>query len=265
MTATLILYLATGAFAGLLAGLLGIGGGLIIVPILAWILAAHGITPDHVMHLAIGTSLAAIIPTAISSLRTHNAHGAIDWSLVQRITPGIALGCLAGTWLAARLDTNVLKLILAIFQFYVGSQMLLSLPPKPSRSLPSTFGTTLAGSFIGAFSSLIGIGGGTLSVPWMVWCNKNMQHAIGTASAIGLPIAIFGSVGFIFNGYSISTLPAYSLGFIYLPALLGIALASVFTAPIGAALAHRLPVSILKKLFAILLYALGIKMLLTVV
>ncbi|MCE9633028.1 MAG: sulfite exporter TauE/SafE family protein [Methylophilales bacterium] len=259
------LYLATGAFAGLLAGLLGVGGGLVIVPILAWILAAQGIVSSHIMHLAIGTSLATIIPTAISSLRAHHTRGTVDWPLVQRITPGIAMGCLVGAWFAARLETEALKIILAIFQFYVGTQLLLGFTPNPSRGLPENLGVTLAGSLIGAFSSLIGIGGGTLSVPWMVWCNKDMRLAVGTASAIGLPIAIFGSAGFIFNGLSISALPAHSLGFVYLPALAGITLASIFTAPLGAALTHRLPADTLKKLFAILLYALGTKVLLTTI
>ncbi len=241
------------------------GGGLVIVPILAWILAAQGIVPSHIMHLAIGTSLATIIPTAISSLRAHHVRGAVDWVLVRRITPGIALGCLAGAWLAARLEPEVLRIILAIFQFYVGTQLLLGFAPNPSRNLPSSPVITLVGSFIGALSSLIGIGGGTLSVPWMVWCNKDIRLSVGTASAIGLPIAIFGSAGFIFNGLSSSALPAHSLGFVYLPALVGIALASIFTAPLGAALAHRLPVVTLKKLFAILLYALGTKALLTTI
>jgi uncharacterized membrane protein YfcA len=141
--------------------------------------------------------------------------------------------------------------------------LLLGFAPNPSRNLPKAFGITIAGSLIGALSSLIGIGGGTLSVPWMVWCNKNMRLAVGTASAIGLPIALFGSAGFIFNGLTVPSLPVYSLGFIYLPALAGIAIASIFTAPVGAALAYRLPVATLKKIFAILLYALGIKLLLS--
>lgn len=217
------------------------------------------------MHLAIGTSLATIIPTAISSLRAHHARDAVDWVLVRRITPGIALGCLAGAWFATQLETGTLKLILAIFQFYVGTQMLLDFAPNPSRGLPLDLGMTLVGAIIGVLSSLIGIGGGTLSVPWMVWCNKGMRQAVGTASAIGLPIAIFGSAGFVLTGLSIGSLPAHSLGFVYLPALAGIALASVFTAPFGAVLAHRLPVDVLKKVFAILLYALGTKMLLTAI
>jgi len=242
-----------------------VGGGLVIVPILAWIMTTQGVVPAYVMQLAIGTSLATIIPTAISSLRAHHTRGAVDWPLVWRITPGIALGCLVGAWLAARLEPEMLKIILAIFQFYVGTQLLLGFTPNPSRDLPASPGITLVGSFIGALSSLIGIGGGTLSVPWMVWCNKDMRLAVGTASAIGLPIAIFGSAGFVFNGLSISALPPHSLGFVYLPALAGITLASIFTAPLGAALTHRLPVTTLKKLFAILLYALGTKVLLTTI
>ena len=253
--------MALGAVAGLLAGLLGVGGGLIIVPILAWILTANGAAPIHIMQIAIGTSLATIIPTAISSLRAHDARGAINWRVVRHITPGIAIGCLIGTSLAAQLETGSLKTIVGIFQIYVGTQLLLGFAPNPSRGLPGNMGFGLVGGLIGALSSLIGIGGGTLSVPWMIWCNRDMREAVGTASAIGLPIAIFGSAGFVVTGLSATLLPAHCLGYIYLPALGGIVLASILTAPVGAALAHRFPTSLLKRIFAILLYLVSIKML----
>lgn len=254
------LYLVTGAAAGLLAGMLGIGGGLIIVPILVFIFAAHGFSPDRILHLALGTSLATIIVTSISSARAHHAHNAVNWDSVRRITPGIAVGCLLGAWLAAQLDTRPLKLLFAVFEFYVGTQLLLQFTPHPSRSLPGCFGMIAMGIFIGVMSSLVGIGGGTLFVPFMVYCNRSMREAVGTSSAIGLPIAIFGSLGYMVSGWGVEALPPYSLGFVYLPAAVGIALVSIFTAPLGARLAHRLPVALLKKLFALLLYVLGAKM-----
>lgn len=257
------LYLATGTIAGLLAGLLGVGGGLVIVPILMFIFSGAHFPAQHVLHLALGTSLATIIATSISSAHAHHAHAAVNWDAVLRIAPGIAFGCLLGAWLAARLDTAPLKLLLVGFEFYVGTQILLNIHPHPGRALPGITGMTSVGMTIGILSTLVGIGGGTLSVPFMVFCNRSMREAVGTASAIGLPIALFGSIGFMWSGWNVAGLPPYSLGFVYLPALAGIALASILTAPLGAWAAHRLPAGALKKMFALLLYGLGIKMVLT--
>jgi len=258
-------YLATGAATGLLAGMLGIGGGLIIVPILVFIFTAHGFTPDYILHLALGTSLATITVTSISSARAHHRHGAVNWDTLRRIAPGIALGCLLGAWLASQLDTRPLKWLFVIFEFYVGTQLLMQFAPHPHRSLPGRWGMTAMGGLIGVMSSLVGIGGGTLSVPFLVYCNRSMREAVGTSSAIGLPIAIFGSLGYAVSGWHIGGLPPYSLGFVYLPAAIGIALISLFTAPLGARLAHLLPVTVLKKLFALLLYLLGAKMALSLI
>lgn len=254
------LYLATGGVAGLLAGMLGVGGGLIIVPILTFIFAAHGFTPGHLLHLALGTSLATITVTSVSSTRAHHGHGAVNWNTVRRIAPGVAAGCLLGAWLASQLDTRPLQWLFVAFEFYVGTQLLLQFAPHPHRSLPGRWGMGAMGGLIGVLSSLVGIGGGSVSVPFMVYCNRDMREAVGTSSAIGLPIAIFGSLGYAVSGWGTSGLPPYSLGFVYLPAATGIALTSLFTAPLGARLAHRLPVSLLKKLFALLLYLLGTKM-----
>lgn len=258
-----LLYLATGIFAGFLAGLLGVGGGLVIVPVLAFIFAAQHFPAEQVMHLALGTSLASIMFTSISSLRAHHAHGAVNWRVVRGITPGIIAGTLGGTVVAAQLSTAFLKMFFVVFLYYVATQMILNIKPKPSRELPGTVGMFGAGGVIGAVSSLVGIGGGTLSVPFMTWCNVRLHQAIGTSAAIGFPIAAAGAAGYMANGWALGTLPAYSLGFVYLPALVGLAVASVLTAPFGARLAHRLPVARLKKFFALLLYALGTRMLLS--
>ena len=253
-------YLVLGLFAGFVAGLFGVGGGLIIVPVLTFIFAAHHFSEQYVMHLALGTALASIIFTSISSLRAHHAHAAVNWKVWREITPGIVIGTLLGSVLAAYLSADFLKAFFVVFVFYAGTQMLLDIKPKPARALPGLLGMFVTGNIIGAVSSLVGIGGGTLSVPFMTWCNIKLHQAIGTSAAIGLPIAVAGAVGYIANGLAVTDLPQYSLGFVYLPALAAIVAASVLTAPVGAKLAHRLPVKKLKKLFALLLYTLGVRM-----
>lgn len=254
------LYLATGLVAGFVAGLFGVGGGLIIVPILTFIFVAQTFPAEHIVHLALGTSLASIIFTSVSSIRAHHRHGAVDWRAVKRISPGIVLGTLAGTVLAARLDTRVLAIVFVLFVFYVGTQILLGFRPKPSRGLPGNAGMTFAGCIIGAVSSLVGIGGGTLSVPFLTWCNFTLPRAIGTSAAIGLPIALAGMIGYAVNGLREPSLPQYAVGFIYIPALAGVILGSMVTAPLGAKLTHSLPVDRLRKLFALLLYVIGARM-----
>ncbi len=259
-----ILYLILGAVAGVLAGLLGIGGGIIIVPMLTFIFTAQGVPHEHILHIALGTSLASIIFTSVSSVKAHHKREAVLWKVVFSITPGILVGTFVGTWIAAMLSTNFLKGFSGVFLIYVATQMLMGIKPKPSRNVPGTAGMVSMGGVIGIFSSLVGIGGGTISVPFLLWCNTAMHKAIGTAAAIGFPIAIAGTCGYIINGLNAANLPAYSFGFIHLTALSGIVLASICTAPYGAKLAHSLPVDKLKKIFAVLLYFVGIRMLLPV-
>lgn len=258
-----IAYLTLGLAAGFVAGLFGVGGGLIIVPVLTFIFAAHHFPEQYVMHLALGTALASIIFTSISSLRAHHAHAAVNWKVWREITPGVVIGTLLGSVLAAYLSAYFLKAFFVVFVFYVGTQMLLDIKPQPSRELPGLLGMFATGNVIGVVSSLVGIGGGTLSVPFMTWCNIRLHQAIGTSAAIGLPIAVAGAVGYVANGLAVNNLPAYSVGFVYLPALGAIVAASILTAPLGAKLAHRLPVKKLKKIFAVLLYTLGVRMLIS--
>jgi uncharacterized membrane protein YfcA len=259
----MLAYLGLGAFAGVLAGLLGVGGGIVIVPVLTFLFTSQGLPAHYIAHLALGTSLATIIFTSISSLRAHHARGAVDWQVVRRISAGIVAGTLAGSWVAAQLSTTALKVFFLIFIYYVATQMLLNIRPKPSRQLPGKGAMFGVGGIIGWVSSLVGIGGGSLSVPFMVWCNMSMHNSIGTSAAIGLPIALAGAAGYAANGLAAGALPPGSLGFVYLPALAGVSLASVFTAPIGARLAHSLPVAKLKKSFALLLIVMGTKLLTT--
>lgn len=260
MTVDFLIYLIAGALAGLLSGLFGVGGGLIIVPILSFVFASMAFPEQHIMHMALGTSLATIIFTSISSAWAHHKNVNVDWLVVQRISTGIVLGTLLGAVLAASLQTFWLKVIFAIFVFAVATQLTLGLSPDAKRSLPGMLATNLIGTIIGILSSLVGIGGGTLSVPFLIYCNIVVKRAIGTSAAIGLPIAIAGTLGFIFQGSMANQLPAYSLGYVYLPAVIGIALMSTLIAPFGAKLAQHLPANMLKKAFAFLLYLISLKM-----
>jgi uncharacterized protein len=261
MFSLLLLYSAVGAIAGVLAGLLGIGGGLVIVPILVFCFHWQAMPEALMMHMALGTSMASIAFTSVSSFRSHHKRGAVEWLVVRRIVLGILTGTFLGSCAVARMSSNFLKGFFVIFLYYVAIQMILDKKPKASRQLPGRVGMFGVGNVIGAVSSLVGIGGGALSVPFMTWCNMSLHHAIGTSAAIGFPIAIAGTIGYIYNGIGHAGLPAHSLGFIYLPALLGIVLASVLTAPLGVRLAHSLPVSKLKRVFAFLLLVVGTKML----
>lgn len=255
-------YLALGAFAGVFAGMLGIGGGLVLVPALALMFAAQAQFPaSEILHVALGTSMASIIFTAIASIRTHHRHGAIRWDVVKTITPGILVGTGLGTLVAASVPTRPLAVFFTFFVCLVAVQMAMNLKPKATRELPGSAGIAGVGLGIGILSSLVAIGGGSLTVPFLTWCNVRIQHAIGTSAAVGLPIAIGGTVGYVFNGWGKAGLPAGSLGYVYLPALAILVAATMVTAPVGARLAHRLPVATLKRIFAGLLILLAAKML----
>ncbi|MDD4879960.1 MAG: sulfite exporter TauE/SafE family protein [Gallionellaceae bacterium] len=257
----LITYLILGLASGFIAGLLGVGGGLVLVPVLSWIYLRQGFPAEYNIHMALGTSLAVIVLTSIASLRAHHSHGAVRWIAVRRIAPGIVLGTLAGAIAAAWLPDRGLRWFFVAFLFYAATQMLLGFKANPHRELPGWPGMSLAGTVIGLVSSWVGIGGGTLSVPFLNWCNVRFQEAIGTSAAIGFPIAVSGALGYALSGQMAAGLPEWSLGFVYLPALASVALMSMVTAPWGARLTHSLPVARLKRIFAGLLYLLGLRML----
>ena len=254
-------YLVLGAFVGFSAGLLGVGGGATMVPILTSLFVAQGFPPGELVHLALGTSMAGIVLTSLSSIRAHHAHGAVLWPVVARITPGILVGTFAGTFVASRVDSKPLAIFFSVFIFCVAIQMMLALKPKASRTLPGMAGMNGVGFIIGGVSALVAIGGGSMSVPFMTWCNVRIQNAIATSAAIGLPIAIAGTLGYLINGWGRAGLPDYTVGFIYLPAFVLVSAVSVLTAPMGARLAHRLPVATLKRIFAAVLLLLCAKML----
>lgn len=256
------LYLLTGIASGILAGLFGVGGGVVVVPALIFIFTRIGLTPDWIPHLAVGTSLAAIVATGAASAHAHHRRGAVRWGLVARLAPGIVLGAWAGAAVAGVLPDLWLKRIFALFLIYVGIRLLVRRADGPPRAMPGGAGMFATGSGIGALSALVGIGGGTLTVPFLHRVGIDMRHAVGTSAACGVPIAVAGALGFMVVGLGREGLPAASTGFVYWPAVGAILLASVPTAPLGARLAHALPVDLLKRVFALLLLVLGTRMLL---
>ena len=260
----LISLLVLGAFTGFFAGLFGIGGGGLMVPMLTILFSLQQFSPQHIVHMALATSMTAIVPTALASLRAHHKHNAVLWPVVIKITPGILIGTFAGTFLASYLSIKPLAIFFSCFMSFVALQMVLNRKPKPSRQLPGAVALSGVGSVIGAVSALVAIGGGTLTVPFLVWCNVILPTAIGTSAGVGLPIALSGAAGYWLNGVGVEGLPVHTLGYIYWPAVLAIASMSFFTAPLGAKLAHRLPIPLLKKSFAVLLVGLSIQMLFTV-
>lgn len=260
MAAELGLYLAIGAVVGFFAGLLGIGGGIIIVSTLALAFVAQGLAPDHVMHLAIGTSLAAIAAGAFASFRTHHRHGAVDWAVVKAMTPGLLAGIAGGVYLARWLPSAWLKVFFLAFMATLTVQMAFNLRPPLSRELPGRGGLVATGTFIGAVSSLFGGGAAAIGVPFLTWCNMDTHRAIGTCAAMGFPLAIAGALGYALAGQGIAGLPEASVGYVYLPAFVGISLTSLLVAPWGARLAHRLGGATLRRIFALFLLAMGAKL-----
>ena len=258
----LLLYLVLGACAGVLAGLFGVGGGLIIVPVLVFSFAAQGFAPEVLTHLAVGTSLATIIFTSINAVLEHQRKGAVRWQFVRWMTVGILLGAGVGALTAAAIQGPLLQKIIGVFALVISVQMALELKPKAGAAVPGPLGLSMAGAVIGWASAIFGIGGGSLSVPFLTWRSVPMQQAVATSSACGLPIAAASALSFIVVGWHNPLVPEWSLGFVYLPAVAGIAFTSMFFARFGARLAHKLSPRLLKRLFALLLFSVGLSFLL---
>ncbi len=258
-------YFATGAVVGFLAGLLGIGGGMTLVPVLAAMFAAQQFAPDHTVHLALGTGMASIMFTSSASVRTHHRLGGVDWSLARRLGPAMVAGTLLATALSGWMPQRALALAFAVIVYAGATQILLGRKPAAERTLPGTPALVAIGLLIGAVSGLVSAGGAFLTVPLMLFCGVAMTTAIGTGAAMGVPVAMVGTLGYLFSGWQVAGLPPLALGFVYGPALLGIVAGSMLTAPVGARAAHRLPVRTLRRIFAALLYVLATKMLWTYV
>ncbi|SDG54234.1 sulfite exporter TauE/SafE family protein [Pseudomonas abietaniphila] len=256
-----LLYLALGACAGVLAGLFGVGGGLIIVPVLVFSFTLQGFDSSVLTHLAVGTSLATIIFTTILSVRAHHRAGAVKWRIFGWMTIGILIGAVLGSVTASRIAGPTLQKIIGVFAIVMAIKMALDLKPKVSREIPGKRALAGVGVLIGWASAIFGIGGGSLTVPFLTWRSLTMQQAVATSAACGFPTAIVGTISFMVLGWHDPLLPEHSLGFVYLPALIGIALTSMFFAQFGAKLAHSLSPKMLKRLFALMLVVVGISFL----
>ena len=259
----LLAYVFMGAVVGVLAGLLGIGGGMTLVPVLAAMFAAQHFAPDHVVHLALATSMASIIFTSGASVREHWKLGGVDFTIVKRMAPGMVVGSLVATMASSRIPQRWLAMTFAIIVYLGATQILFNRKPAAARTLPGAAPLVAIGIVIGAVCGLVSAGGAFLTVPFMLWCGVPMRTTIGTAAMIGIPVAVVGTAGYIYSGWQIAGLPPATLGFIVLPALVGLVCGSVVTAPYGARMAHRLPVLTIKRIFAGLLYVLATKMLLS--
>lgn len=256
--------LLLGIVVGFSAGLLGIGGGLIAVPALIYLLPMVDVPAGYLPHVAIATSLAAIILTSFSSARAHHQRGNIDWSLFKPMLPGTILGALAAGFIAELIPGADLKRGFAVFVILMSVNM--AFPYKPTaveKKLPSAALLFLVSALIAVISGLMGIGGGTLTVPFLCWCGLQMRQAVGFSSANGLIIALWGSLGYVIAGWNIQGMPLGSLGYVYLPALVGIVVTSMLLAPVGAKAASTWPTPVLKKIFAALLLVVGLKLMLS--
>jgi uncharacterized membrane protein YfcA len=246
-----------GVATGFVAGLLGIGGAMIMVPFITIVLAHRGYPAEYQVKIAVATSLATICFTSLSSMRAHHRRGAVQWKVVALLAPGIVAGSLVGAQLGAALPGKSLGVLFGVFIAFSATQMMIDRKPHPSRTLPGPAGMFGAGGLIGIVSSIVGAGGAFISVPFMTWCNVKIHDAVGTSAALGFPIALAGTVGYAWAGRDLPQMPPGSIGYIYVPGLLAISAASVLLAPLGARTAHRMDIRPLRRLFAVLLYALA--------
>ena len=257
----LAIYALTGAAIGFFAGLLGIGGGMTLVPILAAMFTAQALTTDHNVHLALATAMASAAITSSASVREHHRHGAVDWRVVKRMLPGMMTGSLLATLASGWFTQRALAIAFAFIVYVAATQMLLGKKPHATRSLPKAVPMFFIGMGIGVLSGLVSAGGTFLLLPVMLYCGIAMHTAIGTGAAIGIPVTFIGTLGYIAAGWRVTDLPDYHLGFVFVPALIALVAGSIVTAPLGARMAHRLPVMTLKRIFALVMYLLASKML----
>ena len=258
-----IVYLLMGLFVGVFAGMFGIGGGLILVTLMVFLFSLQGFPADRMVHIALGTSLTSIVFTSIFSLRAHHRRGAVRWDIVKMATPGLVAGTLLGTFVADWMASKYLTIFFVAFVYYAAVRMFVDMKRKPTRTLPGRAGMSVAAIITGIVSSLVGAGGGLLSIPLMTMCNVPMRNAVGTSAALGLPIAIAGAAGYVYNGLGQDHLPPLTLGYVYVPALVGIVIGTFVTVPAGVKAAHAMPVPRLRKIFSVILFLMATNMLWT--
>ncbi len=257
----ILLYALSGLIAGLLGGMLGLGGGIIIVPALHFLFQQQGFTESSLMQVAVTTSLSTIIVTALSSTYVHHRKQAVIWPVVLRLAPGILIGAAIGALLADTVSSDLLRILFGLFEIAIAIQIILNYRPEARTQLPGSGGQFIAGSLIGFISTLMGIGGGTLTVPFLLYCRVAMRHAVAISSACGFPIAVAGTVSLVIAGYDNADVPEHALGYLYWPAALVIVTVTVVSAPLGAKLTHYISVTLLKRCFAVVLILVGVKML----
>jgi uncharacterized membrane protein YfcA len=261
----ILLYMMLGVLAGFMAGLLGLGGGGILVPLLTSIFAYQGINVDNGVHLALGTSLTCMIVSSAASIRAHASRGTVEWRLARGLAPGIILGAFLASQVAAHINSVYIALSFTLFMALIAGQLFVNWQPKPSQKPIYFRGLIVAGVGIGSVSALAAVGGGFLTIAYLGYRNVDIKKSIGTSAAIGFPMAITGTVGYLISGWSKTLSNSYTIGFIDVTAFLAISIASFIAAPYGAGYSHRLPEAYLKKIFAIISLVLSIKMLLSVV
>ncbi len=249
-----------GIFSGLFAGLLGVGGGFMLVPVLVFFLTITGTPELHVVHASIGTSMGVIVLTSLSSAHAHLKTDTVQKHVVFGMVPGLLIGALIGSKLALLLPTRELAFVFSCFVLFSAYQIVFNKKPKPTRVLPNQVGLASVGSVVGILSAILGAGGGFISVPFMIWCNVPMRQAVSTSAVMGFPIAVFSCAGYVFNGWQLQDMPNGFIGYVYWPAILAIGSMSVLFAPIGAKLAHTLPVHKVKTIFALLLVVIALTM-----
>lgn len=257
----IVFYALAGLIAGLIGGMVGLSGGVIIVPVLHFLFIKQGFPLPILMQLAVTTSLATILVTSSSATFVHHKKGAVLWPTVNHLVPGLLIGACLGALLADSVSSTVLRIAFGVFEILVGIQVWLDFKPKAHSTLPATPGLIGSGVGIGLVSTLMGIGGGTLTVPFLLWCNINIRNAVAVSSACGFPIAVAATTAMIMTGWDEANLPENTVGYLYWPAALIISAMTIFSAPIGARLAHFLPIQTLKRVFAIILILVGIRML----
>lgn len=257
----LFFYLLIGAFAGSMSGLLGVGGGLVVVPALVLVFRHLGMPPAYLMHMAAGTSLAIMIVTTFSALLAHLGKQASVWPILQRLLPGVVIGTIVGALLADQLASHVLRIVLGVFILIVGMRVALLVKPKPQRTLPGRWGLWGVAFFIGAKSGLLGIGGGAVTVPFLTRCNVPLRDTMGISVAVGFVVSVVGTLSFLATGLNEPHLPPWSTGYVYWPGFLGVALATPIFAAFGTRMAYRLPTHLLKRIFGVFLWMVGLHLL----
>lgn len=253
-------YAAIGALIGFFSGLLGIGGGAVQTPLTILAFESQGLPREHIAHIAVATGVASIAFTAVASTLAHHRHGAVDWQLLRRLSPGLIVGGFFGGYLAQLLPTAWLGAVLAVFIGYAALAMAFDLRPPPQRGLPGPVGLAVVGLCVGTLSTLVGAGGAALLVPVLAWYNLPFRRIVGTAAGIGLPIAITGTIAHVLGGLGEAGLPPGSVGYVWLPALVPFGIASMLFAPLGARLSHQVPVRTLRRVFAATIFLLALRM-----